>query len=271
MKKIVLVLLAIVSAMWIQSCKKENQNDENTDSITKEDAQMVVATDIESDGLLDMVDLYAFESTSGNRNHALPSCVTQTVVTNGNNLTITWQFDPNGCTMPNGNTYSGTVIITRSRDVTARTVTGSLTFDNFYVNGIHIEGGSNFERQRSNANGNPEVTHQYDFTFTFVNGDVAERSGTRIREWIEGFNTPIHADDVFLIRGNAHFVFRNGNELDVEVINPLRREATCRYFVSGTVNITKNNQTAVLDYGNGTCDDEATLTLPNGTVHIIHL
>jgi len=270
MKKFSLLVLALFSLVLLQNCKKDNKADEQQKEITNEEAKEVINSDKATDDILDLVDTHAFNA-SANRSNQLPSCVTQTIVRTGSTVVITWEFDANGCTMPNGNTYSGTVVITRDWNLTAQTISGSITFDQFYVNDINIEGGSNFTRE-INAAGHPQITHSFDFTVTFPNGDVASRQGTRIREWIQGYSTPVFSDDVFLVTGMTHIVRRNGVILDAVIVTPLRRELTCPYFVSGTIEITKNNsQTAVLDFGNGTCDDEATLTLPNGTVRIIHL
>jgi hypothetical protein len=269
MKKISLLFMLLI--LSFQSCKKDTQTEIEQQQITTDETKASIEADKETDDMLDLVDAYGFDDSLSNRSHQLPSCVTQTIVRNGADLIITWEFDANGCTMPNGNTYQGTVIITRNIDLTAQQITGTLSFDQFYVNGKHIEGSCDFVRERSNANGNPQSTFNYDFTITFLNGDTASRTGTRIREWIHGFGTPDRNDDVFLVSGNSHIERVNGVVIDALVVTPLRREIPCAHFVSGTVEITKDGQTAVLDYGNGTCDNEATLTLPDGTVRIIHL
>ncbi len=269
MKKLSFILLTLFGLIVFQNCKKDTNTNDASSNVTDDEAKEVVVSDAATDDILDMVDIYGFNSSANRLSH-LPSCVTQTIVRNGSSVVITWEFDANGCTMPNGNTYSGTVTITRDWDVTSHSISGSITFDQFYVNDLMIEGSSDFIRE-INTTGNPQITHNFDFTLTFPNGDTASRSGTRTREWAEGFGTPDHTDDVFLITGNSHIVRRNGVVLDAVIITPLRREATCHYFVSGTIEITKNGQMAVLDFGNGTCDNEATLTLPNGTVRIIHL
>ena len=270
MKKFSLLFIALTSVLFLQNCKKDTQ-EEQGEAVTDSEVRMMVQSDDATDDVLDMVDLFAFEDNSSTRSRALPSCVTQTIVHNGTTVTITWEFDAAGCAMPNGNTYQGTVTIVRDRDLQAHSITGSVSFDQFYVNGINIAGSSNFVRQLHNTNGNPEVTHTFDITVTFPNGDVAIRQGTRTREWAQGFGTPMHTDDIFLITGSAHVQFRNGVVIDYVITSPLHREPPCRYFVSGVVEITKNGQTATLDYGNGNCDNEATLTLPNGQTRVITL
>ncbi len=268
MKKIKLLLIAFISLIAFQSCEKDDST--QSAQLTDDEINTVVESDVATDDLLDLVDTYAFESTSERSVSDIPSCVTQTITLSGNLMTITWQFDANGCTMPNGNTYKGTVIITREKDLTTRAISGNITFDNFYVNDIQIEGSADFIRE-INADGNPQTIHNYDFTITLPNGDTTERAGTRTRVWAEGYGTVSRTDDVFLITGSSHIKQFDGDILDMEIIQALRREIPCRFFVSGTIKIIKNGSEALLDYGDGTCDAEATLTLPDGTIKIIHL
>ncbi len=278
MKK--LILATLVGVFLLQSCKKDQANDTQDQDVSQAEAKSVISSDATTDDIIDMVDIYAADDNTtrqgedANKSFAhpqLPSCVTQTIVRNGASATITWEFDANGCLMPNGNTYRGTVTINRTFDMANHSMSGAVAFDQFYVNDIHVEGGFDYVRVRDNGNGHPQSTNNFDFTVTFPNGDVAQRAGTRVREMIEGYDTPRRDDDVFLVNGNSHMQFRNGVVVDAVIVTPLRREIPCRYFVSGTINITKNGRTAILDFGQGTCDNEATLTLPNGTVRIIHL
>jgi len=272
MKRLSLVILVLLTGVLaFQSCKKDKKEDVTQSQVTEDDAKYSIETDKLSDDLVGIIDISAFDTTANRSPRNLPSCVTYTINGTGSHVEITLEFDANGCAMPNGNTYSGTVTIVRDFNMTTQTFTGSVAFDNFSVNGVQVEGSSTFERVRDNGNGHPQSTYDYDFSFTFPNGDVAQRNGHKVREWIQGFNTPRFNDNVFLVSGNAHILRRNGVELDILVTTPLRREATCHYFVSGVMTITKNGHTATLDFGNGTCDDEATLTLPNGQVRIIHL
>jgi hypothetical protein len=268
MKKLSLLFLALFSMVLTQSCKKESTD--QTANISEDDAKMVAESDVATDNLLDLIDVYGFKDDTGNKSSEATSCFTQTIVRTGSSVEITWEFDANGCEMPNGNVYKGTLTIMRDWDLTAHSVTGSISFDQFYVNDIMIEGSSSFVRE-INGDGHPQVSHTYDFTITFPNGDTFTRSGERTREFAEGFDTPSRTDDVFLVTGNIHIERRDGTIIDAVITTPLRREVPCRFFVSGTIEITKNDRTAILDFGDGTCDADATLTLPDGTVRVIHL
>jgi len=50
------------------------------------------------------------------------------------------------------------------------------------------------------------------------------------------------------------------------VLTPLRREVICAYFVSGTFDVQRTNFGGVFDFGDGSCDNQATFTFNNGTV-----
>ncbi len=274
MKRISLLVLLIFSITIFQNCKKDSKEDASQEQVTQDDAKYVIETDKLSDDLAGIIDISAFDNTSNrnaNNNPNLPSCVSYTIDrTSLGHVDITLIFDANGCTIHN-RVYRGTVTIARDYDFTNQTFSGSIVFTDLYVDDIHVEGSSTFTHVHANSAGHPQSTYDYDYNFTFPNGDVAQRDGHKVREWSEGYNTPTPNDNVFLVTGNAHILRRNGVELEAEVTTPLRREFACPYFVSGTMNISKNGQTAVLDFGNGNCDDEATLTLSNGQVLTIHL
>jgi hypothetical protein len=111
-----------------------------------------------------------------------------------------------------------------------------------------------------------------DMTVTFPNGNVYTRVGTRIREMVEGIDTPsVWLDNVFLITGNWTTTLPNGSTQTSTITTPLKIRMNCNYIVSGVLAFTRNNNTAILDYGidNG-CDNLATATI-NGVTYTITL
>lgn len=64
----------------------------------------------------------------------------------------------------------------------------------------------------------------------------------------------------------------DGNSWTAEIIQPIIRKFTCAWRVKGEITFTRNSntKTAVLDYGDGSCDDQATVTV-NGKTHTITL
>jgi hypothetical protein len=53
----------------------------------------------------------------------------------------------------------------------------------------------------------------------------------------------------------------DGKSWSSEVTTPLVRKFTCRWFVSGVLTINFTGGQALLDFGNGQCDNRATLTV----------
>jgi len=199
----------------------------------------------------------------------LPDCVTITVVLVQNMKTTTIDFS-DGCELRNGNFVSGKIILNYERDPEAATRMISYTFEDFYFNYKNVAGGGTILRERSNENGNPQSTKTFEITVTWSDESFTSKEGVKVREWIEGVGTGTWGDNVFLITGNGTFTKKDGTLLSAEVIEPLRRKLACKFLVSGIVNLTKNENTAVLNYGNGDCDDLAIVTI-NGEEHEIHL
>jgi hypothetical protein len=92
-----------------------------------------------------------------------------------------------------------------------------------------------------------------------------------VREWIQGTDTHNRWDDIYLITGTANGIRPNGLTWEREIINPLRVELACRFIVSGTIEIRPEDRPVRLfDYGNGDCDNIATVTI-NGEIYTIYL
>ena len=200
----------------------------------------------------------------------LPDCVTITVVIVQNMKTVTLDFGE-GCELRNGNFVSGKIIITYERDPEAASKMITYSFEDFYFNRKNVEGGGSILRERSNENSNPQSTKTFDVTVTWPDGLFASKVGVKVREMIEGQSTLAWGDNVFLITGNWTFTRRNGIVLSAKIIKELRRELACKFLVSGTIELSKNLDTAILDYGDGECDDLATVSINGGERREIHL
>ena len=115
------------------------------------------------------------------------------------------------------------------------------------------------------------LQRHFDIKLTWPDGLFASKRGVKVREWIKGNDTYAWGDNVFLITGSWMFIKKNGTELSVEVTEALRKELACKFFVSGIVKLTKNENSAILNYGMGECDDLATVIINGGEEREIHL
>ncbi|WP_420602568.1 hypothetical protein [Flagellimonas sp.] len=261
------------------SCSKEEDSTEELSSsevISSTELKYSDETELISEEVTAIAeDVYAsdeisFVSKIPHRSDFLPDCVTITTVVTDTTKEKTIDFGA-GCELPNGNVLSGIINLSYAKDMELATKTLVLNLEDFTFNGVAIEGSADILRERSNENENPQSTANASFTATWPDGDIASFEGTRTREWIEGYGSGFWGDNVFLITGKRTYVGREGNVFIKEVITPLRREMACRFIVSGVLEITRNDNTASLDFGDGTCDAVGILTQPDGTEKEIFL
>lgn len=210
------------------------------------------------------------ETKSHSTDRYLPDCVTITIVIVQNMKTVTIDFGE-GCELRNGNFVSGKIIMEYEKDPEAAAKMITYAFEDFYFNGKEVEGGGSILRERSNEKGNPQSTKTFDVTVTWPDNTFANKNGVKVREMIEGQGTFAWGDNVFLITGNWEFTRRNGTILSAKVVEALRRELACKFLVSGILELNKNENNAILNYGDGECDDLATVSINGGEEREIHL
>jgi len=262
--------LFILSLLLFASC--ESNENVGLDGVTTEEAlNVVLADDISAE--IDAVveddsaeNNLASKGTTTSSNH--PSCVERTSVDTANGKIVTLDFGE-GCIGKRGKEFSGKIIIeyVKTDDDFSKT----LTFENFTVEGNMVEGGKSIVKIKENSNGNPEATFIIDITITLESGDEIIRKGTKIKEKIAGADTDDRGDDVFSISGNWESVNKSGVVKTATITTNLIREWACKYIVSGIVEIAKDGAEVTLNFGDGTCDNIATITDVNGTTKEITL
>jgi len=259
------------------SCQSE---DATIDSTTSQEIDLKsTETEAELDNIFDessaiIEEAYLTEEFPSTKsiaiNRYLPDCVAITKVITQNNKEVTLDFGE-GCELRNGNLVSGKILLVYSKDPETATKTISFEFDAFVFNNKAVAGSGSILRERSNENGNPQATRTGDVTVTWPDGSTANKNGTKIREWIEGVGSGAWSDNVFLITGSWMFTKKNGTVLSAKVIEPLRRELACKFLVSGIVVLDKNENNALLNYGNGNCDSSAFVSINGGEEQEINL
>ena len=273
LKKLQLVLLAL---LVFTSCNNEDVTLDDSEVISEEQLNSMDEVDLISEEVNGVVeDVYAADeiastSKSNYVSDYLPDCVTITRVVTSTTKEVTIAF-ADDCQLRNGNTVSGTIYLSYAKDMEAATKVLTYSLENFVFNGVSVEGGSSITRTRSNENGNPQSVAEAGYSATWPNGDPATYNGTRTREWAEGFGSGTWGDNVFLTTGNATYTNRLGNTWNRTIVVPLRRELACRFLVSGVMEISRNANTASIDFGDGSCDNKAVVTFPDETTREINL
>lgn len=266
------LILGMLLSLFIMSCS----NNDSTSTSDLSEAKINAKMDVITDDVSKIVDdqFGAQFGVSGKSSVAitsfLPSCAVVTATVSGTTWTRTVVFS--NCTLPNGNVLDGTIIVSGSTNTSLTSHTVSYSFVNFHHNAILVEGNRTVTKTLQStpllASLHPVANMSIDMTVTFPNGNSYHRVGNRIREMIEGFDTQlIWLDNVFSITGNWTTTSTNGSQIST-ITTPLIVKMNCPNIVSGVVQIVRNNTTATLDYGNGDCDNQATLTVNGSTTTI---
>lgn len=162
-----------------------------------------------------------------------------------------------GCTTSGGATASGQVTATFSGPLTQSGVSITVSLVNFKYKGYTLSGSYSATIQ-------PAGTYNVTVSsgkVTTPDGKNATFTGTLTFVQVEGKNTPTQTtDDVFSISVNLSGTDTEGKAYTAQTTTPLRKALNCAWIVSGVVEIKTTGQAKkTLDFGQGTCDDSATL------------
>lgn len=168
-----------------------------------------------------------------------------------------------GCETYHGRIKSGKIIISVSSQLHLEGSKRTVNLDNFYINDHHIEGSKTLTNMGFNSDGNMN----WDVVLnggqiTFPDGSISTRVLNHNREWITGIDTPRYWwDDEWYIHGTASGTNVDGVNYNNIITTPVLVKAVCRFPVSGIIDMEVSDVgTLVFDYGDGECDNEATLT-----------
>lgn len=168
-----------------------------------------------------------------------------------------------GCTSWYGVVRSGIIYFHYTDHLKNPGATVTATYSNYKVNGYKIEGNYSVTNNSSLSNG-------VMFTSTVANGKVTypdgttwySYSGNRTIKQTGGIASTNYNDYVFSITGSHSYASWTGKTLTDSITTALVKQVSCKNIVSGVVAFTYNGLIkGTLDYGNGTCDSLATLTI----------
>jgi hypothetical protein len=275
MKTKIFLMIAALAMFSFTSCNKESEIDQTTLDLADDD----VVSDAVFEDVFNTVDhadiiLDNYQKGSYAKSNALSdSCPSVTIDHPDDAVwpkTITIDFGTL-CTGLYENTRSGKIII----EVTGpRLETGSkktVTFDNYYFNGIKVEGTKVHENIGYNSNQNVVFSVTLtDGKLTLPDGKIIERSFEHQREWIAGLFTRNIWDDECLITGTATGVTLKGVSYSHTITTALYWKRVCKFVVSGVVKIEREGFEPVeINYGEGECDAIAVVSMGGESKEIL--
>lgn len=266
-----LIGLSLLIVAALVSCKK---SEDSESTVLNRQSKLEAFAEEAFDEVSEISDQAYYASLPGlkggdNDPSRLGPCATITLDTTVMPRVLTIDFGTENCLCNDGKYRRGMIIVTFNGRWRRPGTVVTHTFQNYYVNDNHVQG-SKVMTNHGFVNGWITISHVNNGSVTFAqNGESLTWQSEKTHVWIEGFGTPRWRDDVFLISGFSNVSHSNGRTVERLIIEPLRRELSCRYFVSGKVRITPSNAPQrILDFGDGTCDNQATITIGDQVIVI---
>ena len=293
LNRMMIAMFAVLLSIFVISCQKESSLTEPT-TLTEEEAATYSEESTQAEASFDDAEDIGFtaaeeegnaggfglegRSTAEQGRIYLPGfgelrgrigdCATITVTPNDSTYpkTVTIDFG-DSCRGRDGKVRSGKIVLHFTGPIRRPGSVVTMTFVNYYVNRVHIEGTKIFKNLSE-----PPMLHKWsvevlDGKVTFPNGRGYTYDGIKTVKQIAGMLTNVVRDDVYQITGRSKTVFRNGTTVNINTEDPLIKKVACHWISEGTLKIKINSRVFFLDFGfpnNGGCDNKALLTWNNG-------
>lgn len=275
-----LIPVAALLCLVLASCKKN----EVTSSASSQTSQLTKATSMIG-AMESETDIEISAAISDEINTDAPACCTVTYSPSKNVYPHLKVFDyGSGCTDGSGITRSGKRFVTVYADQStapAGKVISVTTFSNYYVDGVNITGSVKLSVDAAAIPGPLVLRAVEDKVITDASGNTTSYVSKSIRKQIGGSSTSETWDDVYQITTNAYGTELDGDSSMVvwkynsDPSNVIVKHIDCGFRSQGGIQINLKqlgvSTNEYLDYGNGDCDNAATLSVNNGTPESITL
>ena len=262
-----LVAITLVSfAFSFNSCKKNDAADE-METTFELSGDQAIADNLTEDANDVFMEVAVDNNLAGNfgpepiiSNNIIP-CATITITpVSGFPKTILIDFGVS-CTDQRGNTRSGKIRIVLSDSVRKTNSTAVMTFENYFVNSYKKEGTITWT--------NTSTPGTRSWTRLTENGKVTApdnrywlHSGIRYVVQTAGVNTPMNLlDDIYSITGTHSVTNSSGKTRDCNILDALQKKTACHNIDKGTLKVQGPNHYAIINFGDGTCDNLATISI----------
>ena len=245
------LIFVLAMGLILTSCSEDQENPMNDPELTQAELRTILETDAVSasaDSIL--ADLYANNNSQSGK--SLPGCYEAIYSETG--FTVTF-FN---CVLNGTDNANGTVTVVYGLE--PGTASFTATYVDFYVGDVLLNG-----TRSSTIIGDPNqssISFSVSSTMTaeFSDGSVISENGSR--EFTFTFGDSLETS-MYSISGSWELQV-NDDEYSVDINTTLEGNLSCGYITSGTMVVNKNGLQVTVDFGDGTCDNIATIVYPNG-------
>ncbi|MBL4703050.1 MAG: hypothetical protein JKY54_00915 [Flavobacteriales bacterium] len=278
MKKLIYGILTLVFIVSLGSCKQRKLNRDTTTAI---DVSMIeggfndiqkVAEDVMKEENLEGKSNGGFRDIYGTPTVTVTPAWPDTTFPK----LITVDFG-SGTTDWLGRERKGIITINASGMYKDSLAEFTITPSAYYIDDYRVDGEKIITNNGRNAAGNINFTIEInDGQITTPDGDIATWESLRNREWIAGESTNWITDglsgimdDEYSITGTADGINRLGRAFAANITSPLIVELDCKWITRGTFTLVPEDlDTRTIDYGAGTCDNDATVNISGRTYNV---
>ena len=273
-----LAIAALVSSSIFSSCKKKEVEEKDKDTSSASDQSLASATVNDMTSISDeagktySVSSFKTENTEGLLS---ASCATITLDTLAAAKTITVNFGATNCICSDGRFRRGSLIISFTGKYRDSLTLITVSPQNYFVNDNQVTGYKTIRNKGHNSANH--LVYEVNANIQIIKANGAGTilwQSVRQREWINGESSPTWSDDIYSITGNASGTSANGNSFTSTITSPLIRNMAIgcrRHFTQGVLEHSPSGKAIrYINFGNGSCDDQAVVTI-NGTSYNITL
>ena len=244
------LIFVFALGLFVSSCSEDQENPVIDTELTQTELRTILETDAvaaSADNIL--AELYGSSQSLSGRN--ANECYEVTYTETGYTAVF------NNCVLNGTDNANGTVTVVYG--VEPGTASFTATYVDFYVGDVKLNGTRSFT-----LNGDPNQTTisfavSSTMTAEFANGSVITEGGSKEFTFTFGDNLET---STYAIAGSWELQVDD----DVYVVNitsTLEGNLGCGYLTSGTMTVNKNGLEFSVDFGDGTCDNIATIIYPN--------
>lgn len=174
-----------------------------------------------------------------------------------------------------GRTRSGKIITQLSAPYLDSATVIISNFDNYYetINNVdyHLTGTHTVTNTGHNNAGHPVYRVAVTNANVTTPDGVISWTSTRYREFSAGYNTIFNPfDDAYIITGSANGTDINGDAFTVTITQGLQVQFGCPFIKGGKIEVSNPDRpTIYIDYGNGECDANFTVTVNGNTLNVV--
>ncbi len=249
-----LIIVVFTVSLLAMSCRK-NQDKNDATEIAQQSS--LAQKNMNDAGVM------SAEAIAGAYTTFAATCATITYDTTGTAKTITIDYGTTDCVCADGKRRRGKLLVTTNGVFNGLGVANNIvtSTDGYYVNDNLIDGVRTMTKLNATDS---KIVSTATVTLPDDRG-VFSWNGDFTRRFLSGDNTPYANDDEYEVTGSGGGINTKEVEYTLTVTDPLLIQTGCRWIKGGILTISADNMKddATLEYGDGSCDNVATLKYKN--------